>query len=165
MKDKKSYEKATLTALHVPIEEMMPLIRDKISSGGSVELNTRGVSMLPMLREGRDSVILTAKRGRLKKFDIALYRRDTGAYVLHRAVKVTEGGYLFVGDAQDYYERVRDDSIIAVVTAHKRGGKLMSLTSPRYKLYCFFRYNLRRARRLVLRLRRKLARAFKKSKK
>ena len=57
------------------------------AAGQSVRFSPRGVSMLPMLRQGRDSVVLSPAPKQLRKYDLPLYRRDDGSYVLHRVVK------------------------------------------------------------------------------
>lgn len=54
---------------------------------------TSGVSMLPMLKTGRDSVVIRPPAGRLKRLDVALYKRG-GDYVLHRVIEVKDGGYV-----------------------------------------------------------------------
>lgn len=74
----------------------------------------KGRSMLPLLVEGRDAVKLVVPEHRLKKFDIALYLRDDGIYVLHRVIKVREDSYFIRGDNCLQYEIVSDSRIIAV---------------------------------------------------
>ena len=92
--------------------------------------------MLPMLRQERDTIELSPIVGRLKKYDLALYRRDNGTFVLHRVVGVGET-YTFVGDNQFCLEGgLRHDSMIAIVTAFYRGEKLHSTSELGYKLYC-----------------------------
>ena len=52
-------------------EELMPLIKERLASGGKVRyLPFRGVSMLPMLRQGKDSVELSPLPPKLKKYDL-----------------------------------------------------------------------------------------------
>ncbi len=92
--------------------------------------------MLPMLRQGIDSVELSKAPPKLKKYDIPLYRRNNGQYVLHRIVDVGET-YTCIGDAQFIKEcGIRDDQIIAVVTSFNRGKRCYSVTSPVYRIYC-----------------------------
>ena len=45
---------------------------------GVLIYKTRGVSMRPMLKQDRDLVIIRPVEGRLKKYDIPLYRRKNG---------------------------------------------------------------------------------------
>ena len=42
------------------LEEYMPLIKEVVESGGEFRLFPRGTSMLPLIRQGRDSVALVA---------------------------------------------------------------------------------------------------------
>lgn len=58
---------------------------------------TSGVSMFPMLRDRKDTVVIYPVNGCLKKYDVLLYKRENN-YVLHRVVKVLENGYLIRGD-------------------------------------------------------------------
>ena len=120
----------------LPLEQMMPLIRERLAEGGNVRITPRGISMLPMLRQETDSVILSPVTGRLKKYDLPLYRRDDGKYILHRIVKAEEE-YTCAGDNQFVFENgVRQDQVIALVTAFYRGDKLHSVEEPTYKFYC-----------------------------
>ena len=70
------------------MDELMPLILERLAAGQDVRFSPRGVSMLPMLRQGRDTVTLSPVTGRLRKYDLPLYRREDGRYVLHRVVGV-----------------------------------------------------------------------------
>lgn len=92
--------------------------------------------MLPMLRQGRDSVLLSPLPDRLKKYDLPLYRRDDGKFVLHRIVKAGES-YTCVGDNQFWLEKgVQRRHMIALVTAFYRDEKEISVDAPLYRLYC-----------------------------
>lgn len=100
------------------------IIMYKLSAGERVVLAVTGKSMLPFLEEGRDSVILGKLQKRPKRGDIVLYRRKSGAYVLHRVVKRKDNIYWFSGDAQRKIEGpVSEDSLIAVCTGVLRGDK------------------------------------------
>jgi hypothetical protein len=55
-----------------------------------------------------------------------LYRRDCGAYILHRIFRSEGDTYTLVGDAQTMLEPgIRADQVLAVVTAVRRKGKLL----------------------------------------
>ena len=80
--------------------------------------------MMPMIRQGIDNVILTAAPERLKKYDLPLYQRGNGQYVLHRIVEAGEC-YTCVGDNQFELERgLRHDQMIAVMVAFTRGANV-----------------------------------------
>lgn len=114
----------------------MPLIRERLAAGQTLRFSPRGTSMLPMLRQGRDSVVLAPVPATLKKYDLPLYQRDNGQFVLHRVVAAGET-YTCIGDNQFQLETgLRHDQMIAVVTAFSRGGREISVTSPGHRLYC-----------------------------
>lgn len=118
------------------LEQLLPLIEETLGKGNTVRFSPRGISMLPMLRQRRDTVILSPVVGELKKYDIPLYRRDNGAFVLHRIVEVGDA-LTCVGDNQYDFERgIRRDQVIGVVTAFTRDGKTVEVTDFRYQLYC-----------------------------
>lgn len=148
----------------VPIEVLMPLMLEHLASGQSVAFSPQGESMLPMLRSGKDSVILSPAPERLKKYDVALYQRENGRYILHRVVKVEGDAYVMIGDHQLRFEgSVSHSQILAVVTAFYRNGKYHTVTEPGYRLYCSLMNHCRRAYLFVARpyyrLRRKLRQA------
>ena len=58
-----------------------------------------GVSMMPLLRQGRDLFTVTKKTGRrCKAGDVVLYRRPPNKYVLHRIIAVRPNDYVILGD-------------------------------------------------------------------
>lgn len=118
------------------LNTLMPLFMEQFQAGKSVAFSPRGVSMLPMLRQGIDSVVLSPLPPELRKYDLPLYRYPDGKYVLHRVVRVREGEYLCLGDNTYNYETVKKDYMIAVVTAFRRGGREIPVTNPCYRLYC-----------------------------
>ena len=120
----------------VRMEQLMPVIRECLQAGQGVRFYPRGVSMLPMLRQDIDSVWIEPIRKPLKKYDLPLYRRDNGKYVLHRIVQTGET-FTCIGDNQFQFEPgVRPDQLIAVVTAFYRGDRKHSVTDLDYRLYC-----------------------------
>lgn len=120
------------------LEFLMPLIQESLAAGKTVRFSPRGISMLPMLRQGIDSVILSPLPQKLRKYDLPLYQRDDGHYILHRIVSAGET-YTCIGDNQFVLEHgVRHDQMIALVTAFTRGGREIAVTDPGYRLYCRF---------------------------
>ena len=106
--------------------------------------------MLPMLREGYDTVTLSPLPARLKKYDLPLYRRENGQFVLHRIVRVGKS-YRCIGDNQFLYEDgVTREQMIAVVSSFTRGGRVIPVTSLGYRLYCRVWHLSRPCRRLWL---------------
>ena len=132
----------------VRLDDLMPLMKEQLAQGRSVTFFPRGVSMLPMLREGRDSVTLSPAPDRLKKYDIPLYQRANGQYVLHRVVKAGKT-YTCIGDNQFVYENgILHGQIIAVCTAFTRDGRKISVKSPVWRFYAVFWHYTRFIRRV-----------------
>ena len=132
-----------MTEKEMKLEQLMPLIRESLDAGKNVRFNPRGISMLPMLRQGMDSVILSPLPQKLKKYDLPLYQRENGQFVLHRIVKAGET-YTCVGDNQYILEHgVTHDQMIALVTAFTRGEREYSVTDWRYRLYCVLWHRIR----------------------
>ena len=122
---------------NISLDELMPIIREQLAAGESVKFSPRGVSMLPMLRQGVDSIVLSPLPQKLKKYDIPLYQRSNGQYVLHRVVKVEADSYTMIGDNQFVYEKgITHSQIIGVVTSFYRGEKLCRVTDLSYRIYC-----------------------------
>ena len=96
----------------------------------------QGVSMLPLIRPGRDLVEITRKgKKKKKKHDVVLYKRD-GKYILHRVLEVRPGDYVIAGDHQICKEYgVTDADIIGVLSAVIRGGKHISVSDQNYLRY------------------------------
>lgn len=126
----------SLNNKQLSLEDLIPTIRQTLAQGRNVRFTPGGASMLPMLRHNRDVVILSPLPPKLKKYDLPLYRRDDGQYVLHRVVKVGDT-YTCMGDNQFHKEpNLRHDQMIGIVTAFIRDGKTVPVTALRYRLYC-----------------------------
>ncbi|MBQ7800865.1 MAG: S24/S26 family peptidase [Oscillospiraceae bacterium] len=129
------------------LDELMPLIREQLEQGRKVRFSPQGVSMLPMLRQGVDSVVLSPLPERLEKYDLPLYRRADGRYILHRVVKVGDT-YTCMGDNQFVPEPgLEHRQMIALVTSFCRDGREIPVTAPGYRLYCRFWHYSRSLRR------------------
>ncbi len=107
---------------------------DILARDGRLVYKTRGVSMEPMLRQNRDLVVIQVPDSRLKKYDVALYRRGKD-YVLHRVIGVADGHYLIRGDNNYAVETVPFGAVIGVLTGFQRKGKQHDVTERGYGLY------------------------------
>jgi len=94
-----------------------------------------GDSMLPLIRQGRDLLLIERPSGRLKKYDVPLYRRESGQYVLHRVLKVREEDYVICGDNRWQKETgISDRQVLGVLTAVIRDGREIPMSSPGFRL-------------------------------
>lgn len=110
----------------LPPEELMDPLLGLLNDTEYVPLVISGFSMTPFLVHSRDTVYLSKVTRPLKRGDMILYRRDNGAYILHRICRVEASGYCLVGDAQTLIEKgVRPEQVLALVTAVRRKGKLL----------------------------------------
>lgn len=117
------------------LDEFDDTIRTVLDSGGEFRIYPQGTSMLPLLREGRDSVVLEKPSGRLKRGDIALYRRKNGSYILHRVIRA-ENDLSMCGDDQLSVENgIKQEQIIAVVSRIYRDDKLLPQKNILYRCY------------------------------
>jgi len=150
----------------VPMEQLMPVIRLQLETGGKAPLQVTGSSMHPTLRHRKDSVLLVPVVQPLKKGDIILYRRANGAYVLHRIVKRPKGEELVCsGDNQYAPETVAAEQVIAIVAELTRKGKRIPVSKNSYRLYVWLLTALFPVRRPVLALRRMLGKVRRRHKK
>ena len=102
----------------------MTNFEQELETHGSLIYTNRGVSMLPLLRQDRD-ILVIEKRGeeRCRKYDAVLFKRDNGQYILHRILKLLDGGYFIVGDNCTDGEYVREEQVLGVLQTVRRDGK------------------------------------------
>ena len=115
-------ETVSLSNFGVSLNEFWPVMKEVIESGGEFAFYPRGTSMMPLIREGVDQVILV-KADSVKKGDAVFYQRDNGQFVLHRIVKVKKGEYVMCGDNQALLEYgITERHILAKMKAVIRDG-------------------------------------------
>ena len=103
--------------------EILTDVGETLDTYGKYTGLTSGYSMWPLLRHHKDNIIVIKNEGRLNKYDIALYRRPDGNYVLHRVTAVQPDSYTVTGDHCTYDETVTDGMICGVLAGFFRGGK------------------------------------------
>ena len=107
-----------------------------LAKNGKLTYTNVGDSMMPLIRQDKDLLIIEPVHGRLKKYDVPLYRRDSGQYVLHRILKVRREDYVICGDNRWRKEYgITDRHIIGILTGIVRDGKTISVTDKKYLLY------------------------------
>lgn len=136
-------------------------IEDVLEKEGIYIATISGISMYPMLRNRRDTVVIKPYEGRLKKFDVPLYRVGD-RYVLHRIIKVLPDSYVIRGDnlAEKEYG-ITDENILGVMTSFYRDEKEIKLNSLAYKTYVFVWHNIFYLRIFVQKVHNKLRRGRK----
>lgn len=109
-------------------------IEELLKADGRYLSTTRGVSMRPMLKSGRDVIVVLPKTGRLKPLDVALYRRGE-SYVLHRVIRVTDSGYIIRGDNTYADETVPENAVIGVLSEYFSKKRAVKVTDEKYLRY------------------------------
>ncbi len=111
-----------------------------LEQNGSMTYSNVGVSMLPLLKQGRDLFTVRKKNSeRCKKYDVVLYRRPPSSYVLHRVIAVREKDYVILGDNCINKEYgITDQDIIGVMTEYVHNGKKHTVQDLSYRLYSKF---------------------------
>ena len=121
----------------VALAELSPLIEEALEGGKEVIFTVTGHSMAPLLRHGRDKICLVKTGGQiLHKYDLPLYVRPDGKYILHRIIGVKKEGYVAAGDHQGSKEfPVLPGQVIGVVKGIWRDEQYISCDDFRYRLY------------------------------
>ena len=94
-----------------------------------------GKSMYPMLRSRIDTVKLITP-ATIKKYDVILYKRNNGQYVLHRIIKIKNNEYILSGDNQWQKEYgITKNMIIGVMDGYYRKERYVSNKNIYYRVY------------------------------
>lgn len=141
-------------------------IEEQLNQDGVYVSTTVGWSMFPMLRNRHDRVIICpVGNERLKKYDLPLYRRPDGKYVLHRIIGVRQDCYVIRGDNTYRREYVPDQWVIGYVSEFYRNGRHYQTDARGYRIYAAvwnflfpIRWAVFQVARVFLALRRKLRR-------
>lgn len=138
-------------------KELMPLISDLLKTAERVRFTVKGNSMYPLLRGSRDEVEVV-KCDSIGKYDIVLYQRGDGSYVLHRVLKKENDALSIAGDFEQELEHpVFESQVIAKVdNIIRAGGRVISCNNKAYRLYCIVWSVALKNRRRILRILKKL---------
>ena len=114
----------------------MKTFEEEIEKKGKLLYTNVGDSMFPLIRQDKDILIIEKVSRKLKKYDVPLYKRDNGQYVLHRILKVRKDDYVIAGDNRYNKEfGITDKNIIGVLTGIVRNGEEIRTNDIRYKIY------------------------------
>ena len=136
----------------MPSEEKK--IEDMFLPGITVRIRPTGNSMRPLIHAGRDTVcLIKADPEKLAVGDLALYRREYGALVLHRIISIKKGKLYLSGDNNFEIEGPLDpEQIIGVATEITRAGKKIKTTDFLYRLYILIWPGSRSLRKFLYKL-------------
>lgn len=127
---------------------------DEIKRTWRIIYTNVGDSMMPLIKQGRDVLVISVVNGRLKRYDIPLYKRDSGQYVLHRILKVRKNDYVICGDNRCNKEYgITDRHIIGVLSGIIRDGREIPVTDIKCRIYAHLWCDLFPVRVLIIRIR------------
>lgn len=107
--------------------------------------------MWPMLRDRRDTIVVRPTEGRLRPYDVALYKRGS-AYILHRVIKNNDGSYRIIGDNCLAYEEVPESDILGRLDEFWRGERRCDPRSHAWLQYARIWHTLLPARKVLKRI-------------
>lgn len=93
--------------------------------------------MYPLLREGKDRVIISKIQAPLQVNDVILFRYQ-GVYVLHRIIAIHGDTYITKGDHCKEQEVIPRTAIIGKMSGFYRKQKKINLHHWWYRWYCLW---------------------------
>lgn len=135
--------------------EVNKTVEKYLKEKGEYVATTIGISMYPLLKHKQYAVKIVSANGRLKKYDVALFRRGQ-QLVLHRVIKVYPDKYFIRGDNCENGEYISDSQIVGVLAEIKGKDKELKVTDKSYILYSRltvffhpFKYKYKKLRRMA----------------
>lgn len=116
----------------LPNAVVFQMVEETISRGEKASIPFRGVSMLPILREG-DVITLKPVLCPLQKGDVILFRIQ-GRHILHRILSIHNDTIITRGDNCITSETIAISDVVAILTAVRRkSGKVLNCTSRQWR--------------------------------
>lgn len=125
-------------------------IEKELSDNGELVYTNAGNSMFPLIWKKGDIIVIKKVSPPYKKYDVILYKRRNGRYIMHRIVKVDkDGSYVTCGDNRCIKEYgIVDEDVLGVLTKIVRNNKELLLDETKYKLFAFVWTKLYFARKI-----------------
>ena len=138
----------------IPNEQFFSMIESEIAEGRPVRFRLVGDSMYPLLRSGKDDVVLhPCTKEELQPMDIILFRFN-GRHLLHRIIRI-DGERLHIqgdGSIAATEECLKGDVIGKVHEVIRPGGKTISVNDRSWRLSSTLWRSLGPLRSLLLRV-------------
>ena len=145
----------------IPNEVFFDYVVSQLREGHTVSIPLTGTSMSPLLREGRDNLVLAPlpPDAPLRRYDVVLFRYGDTC-LLHRIRKINGETLVTRGDAINSVETPRRSDVVAILVAKRntQTGKITQCHSLKWKL-------LSRKTVLLKSLKRKVKRILKRNRK
>lgn len=111
------------------------ILREK----GILLYTNQGTSMWPLIKEGKDVLVITNDVSQIKKGDIILTKRPSGRYLLHRVIRICKNGTFVICGDNSYKcdKNITKTEILGKLSSIIRNGKKNNLNGIRYNVYTF----------------------------
>ena len=129
---------------------------EQLSRNGFLLKQTKGVSMEPMLRQYEEESLIRALDREPRKYDVVLFKRSGGEYVLHRVIGREGDTFLIRGDNCMGTERVKREQILGILEGFYRGETYVNCATDRE----YLRYSRRIVASFPLRMARSRVRSL-----
>lgn len=132
--------KPSLAMKQIPNDLFFAWVETEIAAGRSAQFRLKGVSMYPLIRGGKDEVVLRpCSAEELRPMDVVLFRYK-GQHLLHRIIR-REGDRLLIQGDGSYVaqERCSTDAVIGKLQAVIRpSGRVVSVESWQWRFPSWF---------------------------
>lgn len=127
-------------------------VEELLAEGRQVTILVRGNSMRPLLRDGRDKVILRrANDEDIRKGAVMLFRYR-GSHVMHRVTRIEGDVVIFEGDGNYKMQEIalRKDIIAVMEAVVRPSGRRIECSSRRWCILSFMWLSQARIERRVI---------------
>lgn len=108
----------------------------KEGSNATIAVNTRGISMWPLLRPDRDSIRMVYPRRELRVGDIVMFHRADGKEIAHRICWMDDTMLDTLGDNCNSTDgKFPRSSVVGLVTHVCRKGRLIPMDTGFWRFY------------------------------
>lgn len=135
----------------IPNRQFFSEIEKILLTGENVTVTVKGKSMMPLLHNGRDAVVLSPVAERVFAVGQIVLFRYNDRHLLHRIIKINAGKLIIQGDGTRSTEAVTAEDVLGIVIAIiRKNGKKITLPDKREKFYFRFWLLLKPLRRYLL---------------
>lgn len=101
---------------------------------GEYVTQVHGRSMFPMLRSGKDPVLIHPLSGGAVRYDVVVYAKPD-RYVVHRVLEVRPDCYVIRGDNCDAKEYIPREAVRGIVVGFWRFGRYVPVSNRWYRAF------------------------------
>lgn len=103
-----------------------------LNESGVLSFVPNGNSMWPFIKNRSQSVIIEKVSKPLEVFDVVLFTRPDGSYILHRIIEISQDVLTVIGDSQYNSEKVNLSCVVGVMTGFYKGKTFINANDPKY---------------------------------